>query len=245
MSRISKKLADNPLFERIIKALKSGREDFVLIIVGKRRSGKSWLSIKIAEVVHEVMEYEPFTLKNNYFELEPFLKDVEERSDLEGRCVTIQELGVAASRRNYYKETNKAFNAILQTMGFRRMCVIVTVPSLKLIEDTPLLLSHAILETKGITKNNKTVCKVMEVSHNPITRKTYVPLMRFNEKGKIIPQLVRDMTFTPPKLGEAYNTDDHTFKQKLIAKTRVDFKRDELKTAFWDKRFIKKEVEKE
>lgn len=224
---------NNPFFDEIKARLASGR-DVVILIVGNRREGKSIGSIKLAEAIQKDFNVGTFPVTpgtQNFFTI-PDMMDAVADHNLDGKVITLQEMGVAAYRRNFAKEANKTFNMVMQLIGYRRLCFIWTLPSLSFLDKHAVAMAHYIVTAHRLVKKQKIAYfKVSRIQHNPITGKTYIKTFRFWQQRTARPSILAFLGLGLPskKNFEAYTKADEAFKDFYVNDVRDRGKADLLK----------------
>jgi hypothetical protein len=126
--------------------------NWLMINIGKPGTGKSWAGLRIATLVDP--SFDPST--GVVFTLEQFLERINQGIP-PGSVILFDESGLDLGARAAMSKINKAFQALIESSRFLRLCVIFTVPSLAFIDLTARRLAHAILETEGVSKEDSTV----------------------------------------------------------------------------------------
>lgn len=222
------KIAHASFIEHICNRLSPTRKtDAFILMVGGRRSGKSWGSVTLAEEIGKRTGKPYLVDKHNFFTTDAFLEEINKGTLEEGQPITLQELGVNASRRNWFKETQKAYNAITQTMGIYRLCVIGTLPSLKLIDPHQTLLAHYVLESAGEINYTKKVSAFIPhvISHNAMSGQTFFPAFRYYEEGQTVPTILSRVYLKPPQQAELYDQLDREYKLRLTRFEQIEMRR--------------------
>lgn len=216
-----------PFLAAVAKKLSAERKtDCFILMVGQRRSGKSWASVKLAEAIGKLTGLPYIVGQHNFFTLDAFLEAINKKRLKERQAITIQELGVNANRRNWYKEANKAFNSIVQVMGIYRLCVISTLPSLAVLDSTQVLLANYLLEADTFPnlRTKRSYFKPRVIAHDPINRKTYFPFFRHREPGKLVPTIVQKISFGVPEQAATFEEMDIAYKKELTKLTQIELR---------------------
>ena len=141
----------------------------LIVICGSTGSGKSWRSLRIAELIDD-----NFTISRVVFSVEELLRLLNKDKIKKGDCVIFEEGGVGASNRNWYSILNKAMVFLFQTMRHRNFTLIMNVPSMSYIDNALRPLFHVYIETLFIDeKKDSCLCKVWRIQHNPYEGKSY------------------------------------------------------------------------
>lgn len=116
--------------------------DTVVIVIGPKRSGKSWNCLSLAEKFSDT-----FTVDNNvFFDLKPYVMWLQQSFASAG---IIEEASIMASNRSWYEKQNIIFSELLTTQGFRKNFTFMNLPSLKHLDARNLPLCHYIFKTLG------------------------------------------------------------------------------------------------
>lgn len=130
--------SSRPLLYQAIDIRRAENKDTVIIIVGEKRTGKSYSAMKIAEGINPRFDAD----KDVFYDTKPFLMWLREAKD--SVCV-LDEVSVSYSNRDWWDVQNKIFNQILTTQGFRRNVFIMTLPALSHLDKQAIDLSHYLL----------------------------------------------------------------------------------------------------
>jgi len=122
---------------QVKKRLKSGR-NFIVIIHGPTGSGKSYLALKIAEVLDPT-----FNIDRVIFDPSDFFDLVEK---LPKRAwLVFDESGAILDARRFMTVVNCVVSYVLETFRYKQICVIFTVPNLKMIDSNVRRLMHCMI----------------------------------------------------------------------------------------------------
>ena len=102
----------SPLIRHLEYRMKVQHMSNFIIETGKKGSGKSWLGLRIGEL----MNGENFTMNNVCFSSAAFLDRLEKGMYHPGDVVLLEELGVSANSRDAMTKTNKNLSFISQTI---------------------------------------------------------------------------------------------------------------------------------
>lgn len=161
---------------RILKKNKN----MILFIVGSTGSGKSYSAMKLAKNIDH-----SFHVGRVCFTAEEFMKLLKEGNLKKGSVVIWDELGVDYDARKFMSIQNRVIGYILQTFRHRNLCVIMTLPVLKMSDLTGRRLGHGIVETIRIDYDKEQViCKYKHIEVNALTGKTYHKFPVATENGK-------------------------------------------------------------
>jgi len=149
----------NVLPYRIRKSLLRG-ENFVGILTGKTRSGKSFSALTLCN------EVDPnFSVDNVVFSTKEFMDLLASGKLKSGSMIIWDEAGVGISAREWYSLLNKSLNYVLQTWGHQNIGLILTVPDFSFVDSQTRKLVNMLLNTvKLVRSENKAVLKGYYIS---------------------------------------------------------------------------------
>jgi len=139
------RLDENAIIDWFIKEVKAridSNRNFICVIHGPTGSGKSYLAMKIAEAVSKILGVE-FGINQVLFDPEEFfllIKHLKTNS-----FVVVDEAGAILDARRYMTVINCITSYVLETFRFRRINVIFTVPSLKMVDINVRRLMHCMV----------------------------------------------------------------------------------------------------
>jgi hypothetical protein len=135
-------------------------ENFVGIVTGKTRSGKSFSGVRIC------MEIDPnFSMDNVVFSAKEFMELLHSGKLKRGSMVMWDEAGVGIATREWYSILNKSINYVLQTWGHQNIGLILTVPDFSFIDSqTRRLINMHFKTIKLVRSRNVAVMKVYHLS---------------------------------------------------------------------------------
>lgn len=205
------------LIAKIRERMKNNK-NVLIAIVGDTGSGKSWGSLRLAEVVTaneetEELDETKFNIENVAFNGIQFKKLInkEEESLKPGSATIVEEAGVNIASRRWWE--NFGTNAILQTFRHRRLFTILNLPHLKFLdEQAKTMLNGCFMMTGNIDQAN-----------NTSTMSPYFfnvnPLSGFKKTGFLILNnaLISEITVNMPslKLRRVYEERMKDYKNNL------------------------------
>lgn len=200
----------NPIFQHIRDDLRNGRNANMLI-VGAPRSGKSWTALRLAEIVDE-----HFTIDQVVWDIPQFMSLINSDKVHDGSVVIFDEAGVSINARDWYEKMNKKAMMILQTYGYKHLCVIFTTPSISYVDSQSRRLFNYTIETT----NRYGMVKLRVSQYNPVKDKTYNKQPTIN--GIAIP--VMYLNRPSRKLCGDYERLSIKWKNKLSKEIEEEFK---------------------
>lgn len=119
--------------------LKSGR-NFVAVIHGQTRTGKSWLGGKICEQLDS-----NFSANHVYWFMDEVYEPLLTGELIEGSFAMIDEVGASLDNRRFMSSINVHASHVLETFGMKKVSLILTVPSLKMVDPNVRRLMHCLI----------------------------------------------------------------------------------------------------
>jgi hypothetical protein len=184
----------------------------VIKVIGLSGTGKSYASLRIAELLSKEIDGEiNITVANtvdNLLDLIRFIK----KADKPGRIVIIEEAEVLFPSRRAMSGDNIDIIKIFDTIRKKKMIVILNYPLNKSIDGHIEALCNLQLETMSLNKSTGIcILKPMILQTNPATGKTY--LHRLKNNGNSVH---RAYTLTPTeKLCNEYEAKKNKFIDEL------------------------------
>ncbi len=133
---------EKPFIEDIKKRIRKN-ENCLIIVVGRTGVGKSYASMRIAEVLDS-----GFGLDRIAFKGKDFI-EIADRDLPKGSVIMLDEAGISMDNRTWWETHNRMINYLLQTFRHRNLIAILTVPQLNFIDKKSLALFHIVLEVVG------------------------------------------------------------------------------------------------
>ena len=154
-------------------------QSWVCAIIGGLGSGKSWAALEIADYI---MSGRFVANTHVFFKIKDFIRAVKEGKIKRGDCIILDEVGISFSSRASMSKANRAMSAVFQIMRFKNFAVIMTVPSLKLIDVVGRDVLNVVLETKKMNREEEySVCKYKICQHDAMQGKTYRKYARWRD----------------------------------------------------------------
>lgn len=139
-----------PLIQTIRRKLNRGK-NFVIMITGRTRSGKSLSGVKLAREIDPTFKVDERVV----FKAKEFMELLENEEMEAGSVILWDEVGTgkSMSSRDWYSVLNKSVNYVLQTWGHRSLCLILTVPDKSMVDSQTRKLVNAHIKTKRIIRD--------------------------------------------------------------------------------------------
>lgn len=166
----------HPWLIQVWKDAHSGKSPNILI-VGKRRTGKSWATLSIGELLN----YKTFKVDHVAVSIPQFAKIISGKDVVMGDVLIMDDAGVGVAARKWASYENKKFDDIVQTWGNKNIIVIFNTPSSGLIDVHSRNLFDWILEPVGMDKHKGiTYLKILKLQWNNQMNKMYYSVFRKN-----------------------------------------------------------------
>lgn len=139
-------LRDRPVLRRKIwDRVHNEDKNYMCIICGQTGEGKSEFGLRLCELLDP-----DFSVDQVAFELDDFMRLVEDRSYNEGSAILFDEVGVALDAATHYDSDQLKINRILQTWREQNRILVMTAPHIHLIQKKSRGLLHGQFDMKGI-----------------------------------------------------------------------------------------------
>lgn len=145
------------LFRHILYRKKLGM-DTVIVVCGSKRTSKTYFSIKSCEELSKI-ENKKFDVKSQvFFDTLPFLKFMKTATD---SYAILEEVGIGYNAQDWFEIQSKIFRNILQSQGFRRNVIFMTLPNISYLLKSARFLCNFGIETMqiGVVRINKVVMR--------------------------------------------------------------------------------------
>jgi len=214
------------LRQEIWGRLNERNQHFMAVLVGPEGSGKSYTSLKIAELVDPT-----FSAERVMFDPADFLEKLQEwkaAGETKGKMVVVDEAGVGIGTRSWYEKDQIKLNKVLQVIRDENMGIIFTVPSLKDLDSQARRRLRAYCEMVNLQEGKYADMKFLRwLPKRDDKNKTYrkYPVVRVNGDHRKI----RRLRFAPPtpELSRAYNERKATFQAQLYDEAESEFRGDD------------------
>jgi len=175
-------MSDSLMIASIRARLWRQNKNWLAVLCGGTGSGKSWSAISLASKIDS-----NFSIDNVLFTPKEFIKAVNSGRMVKGSAWVYDEGGITFGAREWMTKYNKNLSYILQSFRHMNSALIITVPSIDLIDTHFRRLAHNYLETHRIDYE-KRICRIrwFFLQWNPLKGKLYqkYPRMRLPD-GKI------------------------------------------------------------
>ena len=136
-------------------------------IVGDTGSGKSYFAMNIAESIDP-----KFNVSNITFTPSSFLEKV--KTCKPNQVIIMDDAGLTIPARQFYSMSNQFISTALETCRFKNQILIMTMPTLSMIDKNARRLMNYVFWMKSIDRTRQTSTATMYfISTNPIQDKIY------------------------------------------------------------------------
>lgn len=150
-----KQMPKEGLFGGYIKQRISKNKNFLCAITGPTGSGKTYSSLKLAEVLDP-----NFNKDRIVFTPKEFINLLNNGDLKSGSVIVFDEAGVSLNNRAWQSIANNLIQYVLQTFRHKNYIVLFTAPDFSFIDKASRKLFHSYMETKGINfSKNKCILK--------------------------------------------------------------------------------------
>lgn len=172
---------DLPLLFRHILYRKSLGMDTVIVVCGAKRTGKTYFSMKSCEELSKIDGKEFSVEKNVFFDVLPFIKFMKDATD--SYCV-LEEAGIQYNAQQWFDVQAKIFRNILQSQGFRKNVIFLTLPNISYLLKSARFLCNFGVETVqiGAVRVNKIIIRHLLGKG----WMNYIETIRFNLPSEVV-----------------------------------------------------------
>ena len=197
------------ILRRVWDRLNVNNEHFLMVIVGREGSGKSYTALKLASLIDD-----EFTHEQVIFRIEEFLRLLRDDEFREGGVYVLDEAGVAFGNRTWHDRGQILANQAMQLIRDHNVGLIFTLPRLGELDSQTQGRLHTLLEIRKKVHNKHVIAswKWMDPDRTDTTGKIYKKYPR-SPSGNRITQI----RFTPPdeSIVEPYQQRKREFQQMV------------------------------
>jgi len=139
-------------------------KNVILAVTGPTGSGKSYISLKVAELWYKHNFNKPFPIENCCFSIEEVVRLLSGGKLSRGEIIIMEEGGVNLGSLDFQHKISKLFTYVLQSFRSMNIGLIINLPVLSMLNKSARLLLHGIFITYGIDHRNK-VCTIKPFMH--------------------------------------------------------------------------------
>jgi hypothetical protein len=208
----------NPLVIRIRRKILHQNLNVLVVIVGQTGAGKSWSGIGLAGRIDPTF-YE--NIKDRVvFTVKQFKELLSSEKLKKGNAIVFDEIGISYGARHWQSYQNITMGEILQTMRYKNLCLIMTVPSLDFVDITARRLLHFYIECKSVNQEERlNIFRPFEAELQPRISKTYFKNIHYVGVDGITAILALiEQTSPPREVTDIYEAMAQEYKDSIIAK---------------------------
>jgi energy-coupling factor transporter ATP-binding protein EcfA2 len=186
-----------------------------IIIIGKKGSGKSYLSLRLGEL----LEGKSFGLHHVCFSLQQMFDLLDKGEVKPGDVVMLEEVGVAANSRDAMSRTNKHLSFAAQAIRPARITVIANTISWGLIDSQVKNLADYRIEVVGHDiQTSLTEFKFMKVNPRQDNAEPYKEHLIFNdERGRPVKFVSWSLKKPTAELADAYDVKRGEYLRQIYS----------------------------
>lgn len=212
----------NPILNSVRQRLWRLNKNWIAAFVGDPGSGKSWAAIDVADYI----ESGKFIIDRVFFTVKDLLKAIDEGEIKKGMVVILDESGIAWRGRRFMSGENIDMSDLFQIMRYMNFALIMTVPTLDMIDKHGRSLCNMIFTTKGIDREEEvTICGVLHISHNRITGKVYPKFPRIMKDGHRLKADIMKIRKPRAELVKEYEKRKKAYGDSLVKEKRENAER--------------------
>lgn len=205
--------------------LNEQKKNFIIVVVGRVRVGKSWSALRLAENIDE-----NFTVDNIVFSAQEFMGLVNQKEEIikEGSVILWEEGGVGLNSKNWFSMLNKFTNLILETWGYKHLCLIITVPNFSFIDNsTRKMVNMRINCIECVRSRNvvKAIAEELTVMYKSTGEELKRTCPRMSIRGWTYKMKRVEIHKPSVKLRHAYDIKQIEFKKKLSLELEAQMKK--------------------
>lgn len=211
-------------FRHIFKRIHTFKFNYLGMVTGKHRVGKSLTALTMSHVLDKTFE-ENIRKRVVYFpnDFMTALQDIKKKNII-GGAIVWDEAGVGMPAREWYNTANKSISYVLQVFGRYRPIVYFVTQDVSYIDSQARKLFHGFYEMNRMG-NNCAISRPFDVKYNKRTGKVYYVYSRFNmrnEDAHGIKLILKKINIArPPKeLEKVYEEHSKIFKDKIVEQMR-------------------------
>jgi len=165
----------------------SKNKNIILAITGSTGSGKSYISMKIAEHHYLKTFNEPFPIENVCFSNGEAMKRLSSGKLRKGELLIFEEAGVNMGALDFQSKMSKMMNYTMQSFRSMNVGLILNLPVLTMLQKSSRLLLHAHFVTVSIDHNKK-LAKIKPFLHQlaQSSGKSYMKYPKIVQGGRSV-----------------------------------------------------------
>jgi len=210
-----------------------GNQHYMAALVGPEGSGKSWTSLKIAELIDPTFDADRVMFDPHEFMTQ--LTAWKDAGETRGKMIVVDEAGVGIGSRSWYDKDQIQLNKVLQVIRSENMGMLFTLPRLSELDSQTRGRLRAMIKMDDMKPGKYADVKYLRWfpardERSKVYRK--YPIVGKGSRAK----KVRRLRFGPPspELVEAYEARKDAFQTKLYEDTTDQIGDDEDKNPLKD-----------
>jgi len=203
-----------------------GNQHYMAALVGPEGSGKSWTSLKIAELIDPTFDADRVMFDPHEFMTQ--LTAWKDAGETRGKMIVVDEAGVGIGSRSWYDKDQIQLNKVLQVIRSENMGMLFTLPRLSELDSQTRGRLRAMIKMDDMKPGKYADVKYLRWfpardERSKIYRK--YPIVGKGARAK----KVRRLRFGPPseELVEAYEARKDVFQKQLYEDTTEQIGDDE------------------
>jgi len=208
----------NPLVREIYHIMYKENRNCMIVIVGDPGSGKSYTALGLCNIFDPLGFNADTIEKRCITKPKDFVNAIvdEEKNLTFGSALLADEAGTSIPSREWASFNNKAVDYISQTFRYKRLLVVMSCPSLELIDvHIRKYFAYMIEAEKVDFSNGLNICRVFKLSTSKRDGKMYFIYPRYKKDGKRIKVARFEFDKPDTKLCHKYEKLSQEFKAKL------------------------------
>lgn len=216
---------NNPFLNYVRARLWRKNLNWIAGIVGGVGTSKSWSALTIADYIDD-----DFSADKVFLRIRDFVEAIEDGRIKRGSCCILDEAGIQWGSRDFMKQYNKNLSYLFQIMRFLNFAVIMTTPSINLIDKHGRDILHCVFRTRGIDyERGVATLEVKVIDFDPLEGKVYRKWPRIVKDGEIFKADLMEIDKPRKELREAYESKKKEFAMSLIREIKEKMNEDKEK----------------
>jgi energy-coupling factor transporter ATP-binding protein EcfA2 len=199
-----------------------------IMVTGKKGSGKSYLSLRMGEI----LQGKTFGLNHVCFSVQELLELLDSKTLNVGDVIILEEIGVAANSRDAMTNINKSLSFAAQTIRPECITLIANTISWNLIDSQVKNLADYRIEVIGHDVRQKlSEFKFTKISPSPNSPEPYREHLIFDMDGAPIKYTSWTLKRPSKKLAEPYDEKRKEYLRNIYAKGATSIKGKPIKSS--------------
>lgn len=218
--------AESYFLEHVYRNVHKLNQNFLMVITGKPGSSKTYSAMKLCQKLDPT-----FDVSRIVFNVESFMRLI--TNDLpKGSAILFDEIGTAVSSRKSMSKRNRAFTEVMQTFRHKNYVLLMTAPSIKMVDVQVRQVAHAQGVARGFNPNTcLSLVTIYGLEHDEFSGKQHLRHFRVFSEGTL---RVNSLLLGKPDsdLIDAYELKKQNFTHSLnlrVSRTLDVLENDEFK----------------